>query len=508
VDVRSIRYWDLAYTKDTGNNDPDFTTGVRLDRTRQGIFIVSDVRRFRGTPLEVERAILATAQQDGHEVEIGIEQAPAAGKAEIGYHTRNLAGFNVHPWIADKSKVTRAGPVAAQVEAGNIKLLRAPWNTAFLDEIEQFPNGAHDDQCLAEGSLILTDIGEIPIERISSGDRVLTRMGFKRVIWCGKTSESAKLGSIQAGGRTLFATGNHPIFLDGIGYSTLDTIYGAFKLSLWVKALLTLVGRISDTPSQNDVLTESISNAMMHGRKLQDISTGINGLTQMVQLRKILKSITRMAIPSITHSKTLNALPSKGIGKFMPIGAISERQKYLPTLTEYALSLLHGTNLKPAGNGIENTLLRVLTRQGNLDHSFVYFVEKDSSPLTFNLNSALRSVLKGKDTSVCIDRNRVFALCAETNSGRIHVVRQLVARVDVAAVFGHASNVPVWNIQVEGLHEYFANGILVHNCDSLSGAFNTLAARCRGGAAASVTPSREIGRESARSGLTRARETF
>jgi hypothetical protein len=35
----------------------------------------------------------------------------------------------------------------------------------------------------------------------------------------------------------------------------------------------------------------------------------------------------------------------------------------------------------------------------------------------------------------------------------------------------------VFNLAVDGDHEYFAAGILVHNCDSLSGAFNKLARR-------------------------------
>jgi predicted phage terminase large subunit-like protein len=43
-------------------------------------------------------------------------------------------------------KSIRARPASAQAEAGNIKLLRGPWNEAFLDEVCTFPAGAHDDQ--------------------------------------------------------------------------------------------------------------------------------------------------------------------------------------------------------------------------------------------------------------------------------------------------------------------------------------------------------------------------
>lgn len=43
-------------------------------------------------------------------------------------------------------KATRAVAAAAQAEAGNLKLVRGPWNEAFLDEVCGFPAGAHDDQ--------------------------------------------------------------------------------------------------------------------------------------------------------------------------------------------------------------------------------------------------------------------------------------------------------------------------------------------------------------------------
>jgi len=33
---------------------------------------------------------------------------------------------------------------------------------------------------------------------------------------------------------------------------------------------------------------------------------------------------------------------------------------------------------------------------------------------------------------------------------------------------------PVYNLKVDGEHEFFANGLLVHNCDASSGAFNKL----------------------------------
>ena len=37
-------------------------------------------------------------------------------------------------------------PVASQADAGNLALLRAPWNRVLLEELRDFPHGAKDDQ--------------------------------------------------------------------------------------------------------------------------------------------------------------------------------------------------------------------------------------------------------------------------------------------------------------------------------------------------------------------------
>ena len=55
-------------------------------------------------------------------------------------------GFIVKPYKVQKDKITRASPVSAQAEAGNIKILKAKWNEDFFRELENFPDGTHDDQ--------------------------------------------------------------------------------------------------------------------------------------------------------------------------------------------------------------------------------------------------------------------------------------------------------------------------------------------------------------------------
>ena len=145
---KSVRYWDLAATAPRPGIDPDYTAGVRVDHANDGLYYIVDVQRMRGTPSEVEDLIHQTAMMDGDSTAIVIEQEPGAAGVNTIYHyvTRVLSDFHVRGQRATGSKVERANPVSSQAEVGNIRLLRGPWLSAFLDEIEAFPVGSHDDQ--------------------------------------------------------------------------------------------------------------------------------------------------------------------------------------------------------------------------------------------------------------------------------------------------------------------------------------------------------------------------
>jgi hypothetical protein len=64
---------------------------------------------------------------------------------EAEHTSRALDGFDVRFSPATGSKEIRAKPVSAQCEAGNIRIVRGPWNDDFIRELENFPAGRHDD---------------------------------------------------------------------------------------------------------------------------------------------------------------------------------------------------------------------------------------------------------------------------------------------------------------------------------------------------------------------------
>lgn len=146
--VSVCRYWDRAATKPSDENpDPDWTAGALFYKYRDGTYVVADMRRVRETPGQVERLIKNTASQDTYAVRIYGEQDPgSAGVADAENFSRMLAGYDVHIKKPATDKVTRAKPVSAQCEAGSVKVLRGSWNEDFFIELENFPEGGHDDQ--------------------------------------------------------------------------------------------------------------------------------------------------------------------------------------------------------------------------------------------------------------------------------------------------------------------------------------------------------------------------
>src|SRR5262249_39362092 len=146
--LRKVRSWDLAASEAKPGADPDWTVGVLLGRSTDGCFYVLDVCRVRTTPQGVENLVRQTAEQDGRDVPVLMEQEPgSSGKSLMQRYATVLAGRQFSAQRVTGDKVTRASPFSSQVEAGRVFLVRAPWNTAFLDELEAFPhNGSHDDQ--------------------------------------------------------------------------------------------------------------------------------------------------------------------------------------------------------------------------------------------------------------------------------------------------------------------------------------------------------------------------
>lgn len=137
------RGWDLASSRDSG----DYTAGCKIGRLQDGRFIIADMVRGRWEPSTRDATLKATAQRDGSMLRQSIPQDPGqAGKSQVAAFAQLLVGHNLHFSVESGDKETRANPLVSQINAGNVIMLRAPWNDSFIAECSSFPRGANDDQ--------------------------------------------------------------------------------------------------------------------------------------------------------------------------------------------------------------------------------------------------------------------------------------------------------------------------------------------------------------------------
>jgi predicted phage terminase large subunit-like protein len=140
--IEWVRGWDFASTT-TG----DWTAGAKLGRLPDGRLIIADLVRVRVGPDERDAELLNATKRDGFNCKPCIPQDPGqAGVTQIKYLTRMLAGYSVKSSPESGNKVVRAEPFAAQVNVGNVLMLKADWNDALVSEMRLFPNGTWDDQ--------------------------------------------------------------------------------------------------------------------------------------------------------------------------------------------------------------------------------------------------------------------------------------------------------------------------------------------------------------------------
>src|SRR3990167_3247795 len=158
-----IRAWDFASTKEAG----DYTSGALcLWNKATDEFFIRNIARGQWSSFKVEEQFVACSAQDRAMAEkdhvsykIAMEQEPGSSGAFAVNHFRKLL---VEARIINRlvesrattSKLLNAQPIIAAAEAGKVyvvcdysdkKVVRG-WGREFYDELETFPEGAHDDQ--------------------------------------------------------------------------------------------------------------------------------------------------------------------------------------------------------------------------------------------------------------------------------------------------------------------------------------------------------------------------
>lgn len=145
INLRTCRAWDLAATD---SPDADWTVGMKLGIEPDGTIWILDVKRGQLEANARDKLIKQTAVTDGRACTIRIPEDPgAAGKVEAGRLVRMLNRFTPRAKKVTGSKTARAAGFAAQVNAGNVRMVAGPWNAGLLSRLDAFPTeGVPDDE--------------------------------------------------------------------------------------------------------------------------------------------------------------------------------------------------------------------------------------------------------------------------------------------------------------------------------------------------------------------------
>ena len=286
----------------------------------------------------------------------------------------------------------------------------------------------HGAWCCIPGTLIATPAGDVPIEKINAGDKVLTRHGVRRVLTACVSGNPHGLVALEIGDTRLTVTEDHPIL---VGDQWIPA--GQIKEGDLVCQLVT-------SSSETGTLTGSSTSGTSARYRLGGLSTtrmGTKPTTALTTWRRCLEEsirvCTRLVGQRLIPRRLRQQTPwSPYESPSLPV-AITAGPGSLPTLS----ALWGSSALLTAGTS------------GGATSSFLSSVSALSARAITWQRSASSGIAARSAT-------------AGQQCGPIELRPVAVRSVE------RLPNSTTYGLTVEGEHEFIANGIVVHNCDELA----------------------------------------
>lgn len=348
------------------------------------------------------------------------------------------------------------------------------------------PVKENDHTCFPAGTMIKTFVGDVPIELIGEGDYVLTRQGYRRVIASSMTGLSDILFTAHlSDGSRLTGTGNHPIWtgnqytdLRALRYGvTIETSDRYERMYRWQGSLFSAIWLFTKAFSSGAIRSPkttaigcTIDRIRVTFERVWKRCTERSGKTLTVLSQTATRSTTAITTPPIMNWIISNSLPPPIIDDITRIFSLTSK-KTPPGKSFWKLtnSPKNGTDQKQVGPGTASTD-ESHGRIANRISAFASNAVRATRPLDqADRDSALTIANQfGGGTSILTMWN-ANAKSATSHLPPIATVEHAAAPVSVVKLCEehHDNPIPVYNLTVKGDHEYFANGVLVSNCDAL-----------------------------------------
>lgn len=396
---------------------------------------------------------------------IGIEEA-MQGSMTLAASQR--AGVLVRPLKhRSKDKAFRAKDAQLMLENHRVYFPRkASWLPDFEHELLLFPSGAHDDQvdCLIAGTLVETADGPRRIETISEGDRIWTRNGIRRVRAAGLSHASAEIFHVlMSDGEVLSGTRRHPVWVDGKGFVLLGELMEGDTLYRWQKSLCSMESGsvvIPTPPTPTTVATSPPDQPIEHAGSKTSIAKSGNLFMGRSRLKD--KSTTLTAIGSTTIPRTWSVSRRKSMGSSTQ--TLNGLPSILSTWRVSDLSQPCGIAPKRDGKHTARQAVNIglLAKQQNDPHAFGVGTRSSAAPTPKRSTARIVALPPCVGPQGSMTKHESASNAKPSSDATVTPKPSPVGPVVLAVIPG--GNAAVYNLSVEGTPEYFANGVLVHNC--------------------------------------------
>jgi hypothetical protein len=348
------------------------------------------------------------------------------------------------------------------------------------DEAKKLEEPVDEDNhaCFPAGTLVTTLAGQIPIESVRAGQSVLTRAGYRRVAVSGMVSQAKPLWRVTlSDGRTLDATPDHPIWVSNKGFTRLDALRYGDIMDVSAFTPSSVRGQ-----SWNATSKPSYSMGLSFGgipnrdtRQRETISSEASCFTKKYGKQRTARSRKVMTFTTLTttHRTTISAIFSVSPKQNITLCMQPSEQKNSFSDSESKwkrcdLSLLNGTAQKRGLLGMPSTANEP-GRDESRSRRTVSFagqsLEHETDESIHGSAQESAALMPGRQEELITKFGSVRFARSGTKS--ISTPTEKPAPVTVVSVYDLGRSEPVYNLTVEGQHEYYANGVLVSNCDAL-----------------------------------------
>jgi len=472
-----------AYT-DTADTGKDFLCMI-IYVVHEGLIYILDIFYTQESMEFTEPE--SAARHEKFEVSYSVIESNNGGRGfgrnveRILEENLNYQGCKFKLFHQSKNKIARILSQATNVM--NLVHFPADWDFKYPDfyrdvtEYQRTGKNEHDDACFVGGTKIATLWGDRNIEDIKAGDFVITPFGVRKVLSAGCTGEKEVITNIG-----LTGTPNHKVFSKISGFKPLDRFTGTAEndiLSLkgWLnwkyRKLLCSMELNTDLWGRENIIL--VSHVQMKDEDmLKDFMWQFGNIIMAGEYQKVIRFTIKMVILLITTLAIwswyrLNNIWRNIAKKTWKI--LNSGCELLTLSRNTVIKLPNGTEVQREEHGIVSTLrkckeklsLKTVKSVGQnmrlnsqIQDSVQINVEKDGEVGTGDLNIQ-QNVLYAEQSSQLLNTNH--------QRQKEKPVQRLV---QIDSTTGTEKR-KVYNLTVEKDHVYYAHGLLVSNCDTLTG---------------------------------------